>query len=251
LRVRASSQLPDYASMNSEPESLAKFNVDVHIAKGLSGWRLLYTRILEHIRPESVLEVGSGSPDFLQALEGCQRRVAVDGGDRWQQEFLESGIGFYNIDLDHDPLPELDPFQVSVCSDVFEHLLYPDRTLHMLRTLTTESGVLMSHVPNEFRLAKTLKIMLGRREAKYSHPHCDEYNHPHLRRFTRIGFKKFLEREFKYNLFVSDLRYGTLAGLINRVGIRVPYALEGGPTYLSTNSHNTFERLCRIKRALL
>ena len=237
--------------MNGEPDSLAKFNVDVHVPKGLSGWRLLYTRILEHLEPGSVIEVGSGSPDFLQALGGCTRRVAIDGGARWEKQFTDSGIDFYQVDLDKGAFPDLDPFEVSVCSDVFEHLMYPERTLHMLHKITADHGFLMSHVPNEFRLAKTVKIMLGRREAKYSHPHCEEFNHPHLRRFTRIGFEKFLQREFKYNLYVTDLRYDRLARLMNRVGIRMPYALEGGPTFLSSNSQETIEKLRRIKYAMI
>jgi hypothetical protein len=152
--------------MTTESGSLAKYNIDIHVPEGLVGWRLLYLRILEQIGPASVIEVGSGSPEFLQALKGCEKRAAIDGGERWQQQFEESGIDFYQLDLDHDPLPALTPYQVSVCSDVFEHLLYPQRTLEFLRRITASEGFLMSHVPNEFRLAKTVKVMLGVREAK-------------------------------------------------------------------------------------
>lgn len=234
--------------MEPSARSLAQFNIEAHVPKGLSGWRLLYVNILREIQPSSVLEVGSGSPEFLQSLEDCPRRVAIDGGDRWGDAFRASGIEFRQIDLDNDDLPAMEPFRVTVCSDVFEHLLYPDRTLKFLRSVTADTGFLIAHVPNEFRLQKTSKIMLGRREAKYSHPHCEEFNHPHFHRFTKIGFRKFLELEFRYNLFVSDLRYDRTVRILSMLGLGVPYALEGGPTFLSTNSEETFTRLKEVKR---
>lgn len=241
---------PERTAMTSQSRSQAEYNIEVHVPKGLVGWRSLYVRILGQTRPQSVIEIGSGSPEFLQALDTVRRRTAIDGGDRWKQAFLDSGIEFYKVDLDTDTFPALPRFDVSICSDVFEHLLYPARTLSFIRQVTADDGFLLSHVPNEFRLGRTLKIMLGRREAKYSHRHCEEYDHPHLRRFSKIGYEKFLAREFKYNLFLSDLRYGRSARLIDRLGLRVPYALEGGPTFASTNDESRFNDLRALKRAL-
>ena len=50
---------------------------------------------------------------------------------------------------------------------------------------------------------------------------------------------------------MSDLRYGKLASFISRIGVRVPYAIEGGPTFLSTNSRATFDELSGIKEKLV
>jgi hypothetical protein len=35
---------------------------------------------------------------------------------------------------------------------------------------------------------------------------------------------------------------------LKRLGIRVPYCLEGGPTYASTNDKNVFARLAELKK---
>ena len=237
--------------MDQKTQSVAQHNIDVHIPQGLRGWRYLYVSILKHVKPSSLLEVGSGSPEFLKAFNECPRRVAIDGGSRWAQDFLDSGVEFYMVDLDVDDYPTLEPFQVTICSDVFEHLLFPDRTLKFLAENTLEDGFMITHVPNEFHLKKTFRIMLGLQEAKYSHPHCEEYNNPHLHRFTKVGFKKFLQLEFPYNLFISDLRYDRLAKLLKILRIGVPYALEGGPTFMSTRSEETFKRLQSIKQKMM
>ena len=216
----------------------------------LSGWKGLYRRIIERLGVESIMEVGAGRGRILQAFPDCRRRIAVDVADDWLKEFQAAGIEFLRLDLDRDDLPQLQPVEISICSDVFEHLVHPARALRFLRVATSPAGLLISHVPNEFRLRRTLRIMLGLREATPTHPGFSEHNNPHLRRFTKIGFRRFLETEFRYNLFISDLRYGRTARFLRRLGLSVPYALEGGPTFLSTSSEATYLELQRLKGAL-
>jgi SAM-dependent methyltransferase len=237
--------------MNNRMESRnqAQYNVEIHRPKGMGGWRTLYLKFIHQLKPRFIVELGSGAPDFLRAVE-CERKVAIDAGNTWEAEFRKVGAEFVELDLDHDELPSLGSFDVAVCSDVLEHLLFPDRTLGYLHRLVGESGVLFSHVPNEFSLAKTAKIMLGLSESLYFHRHCEEYNDPHLHRFTRIGFEKFLSRYFKYNLFISDIRFNIAVRLLRFAGVPIPYALQGGPTFISTNNREKFATLRDIKERL-
>jgi hypothetical protein len=62
-----------------------------------------------------------------------------------------------------------------------------------------------------------------------------------------IGYRQFLARRFQYNLKLSDLRYGRLARLVRALGLGVPYCLQGGPTYASTNDPKVFARLDELK----
>lgn len=74
-------------------------------SKGIGGWRDLYLRFLR-TAPQP-------------------RKVAVDIGDRYAEDFRTSGIAFFQRDLDKDALTDLGGFDVAICSDVFEHLYDP------------------------------------------------------------------------------------------------------------------------------
>jgi 2-polyprenyl-3-methyl-5-hydroxy-6-metoxy-1,4-benzoquinol methylase len=154
------------------------------------------------------------------------------------------------LDFDKDSMPQLGTFDIAICSDVFEHLLYPDKTLYNIKTSLAKTGVLFSHVPNEFTFKKTLKIMFGTSESLYFHTTCKEYCDPHLHRFTKIGYEKFLKLHFKYNLFISDLKYSKKLKLLQFLHIPIPYAFQGGPTFISTNDQDTYNNLVNLKRKL-
>lgn len=230
--------------------TLAEFNRKVHVPKGVGGWRALYLKLIGEIDPESVLEVGSGDPAFLRAVSGVARRAAIDSGDRFQAAFEEAGCDFYSLDLDHDSLPDIGTFDVIVCSDVLEHLIYPRRTLDYIEQRLSPAGVLFSHVPNEFTLGQTVQIMLGRQGAMYFHRDCEEWENPHLRRFTDTGFRSLLGHYFPHSLKLTDLHYKGLSKSLARLGIEPPYCLQKGPTYASTRSEETFQELTRAKRSI-
>ncbi|MGQ3684448.1 MAG: class I SAM-dependent methyltransferase [Candidatus Loosdrechtia sp.] len=233
---------------NKPPQSIAEFNVAIHRSKGIGTWRTLYKHFLDKLNIDSIIEVGVGSLDFLKEISCC-RKVAMDAGNSLKEDFKSMDIEFIQADLDKSELPDPGMFDVAVCSDVFEHLIYPERTLKYIKDILKEHGFLFSHVPNEYRFLKTLSIMTGLSEGLYFHKHCEEYNDPHLRRFTKIGFEKFLKREFKYNLFIGDLRYGLVARMF-KIFHFIPYAVEGGPTFISTNDKVVFEQLRKIKNEL-
>lgn len=172
--------------------TLAEFNRQVHVPKGIGGWRALYLKLIREIEPGSVLEIGSGDPSFLTAVSNAARRAAIDSGDRFRADFAEAGCDFYSLDLDRDSLPDIGTFDVIVCSDVLEHLVYPKRTLDFVGERLSPAGVLFSHVPNEFTLRRTVQIMLGRHDAMYFHGDCREWENPHRRRFTDTGFRSLL-----------------------------------------------------------
>jgi SAM-dependent methyltransferase len=215
-------------------------------AKGVGGWRRLYLSFIEELAPYAVIELGAGAPEFLDQVEAA-RRIAVDVGRRYADEFRNRGIEFACRDLEKDGLDDLAPVDVAICSDVFEHLINPAAALDSIAGLMGEHGVLFSHVPNEYKLSHVLKVMLNARETVQFHGGAPEWEDPHFRRFSDIGYRQFLSRRFQYNLKLSDLRYGRLARLSRALGLGVPYCLQGGPTYASTNDPAIFARLSELK----
>jgi SAM-dependent methyltransferase len=176
--------------------------------------------------------------------------VAVDVGRRYAEDFASRGIEFACRDLEKDGLDDLGPVDVAICSDVFEHLINPAAALDRIADVLGESGILFSHVPNEYRLGHIVRVMLSRSETVLFHKGkgAHEWSDPHFRRFSDTGYRSFLSQRFAHNLKLSDLRYGWPARLVCRLGMAVPYCLQGGPTYASTNDPRIFERLIELKK---
>jgi SAM-dependent methyltransferase len=219
------------------------------VAKGIGGWRALYLRFIEALAPRAVLEVGAGTPDFLASLTAA-RRIAIDVGERFAPQFAAAGIEFLHADLEHDEITAVRDIDVAVCSDVFEHLLHPAAALDRIAQTLAPGGVLFSHVPNEFRLRHLARVAFGTHKSSEFHATSAEWDDPHLRRFTPTGFRRFLERRFTYNLPLSAMRHRGIARVIDALGAPVPYCLQGGPTFVSTNDAKAFERLRVLKRRL-
>ena len=218
-----------------------------HEAKGIGGWRSLYLSFIEDLAPSAVIELGAGAPEFLDRIE-AERRVAVDVGQHFAEAFRSRSIEFFCRDLEQDRLDDLGPVDVAICSDVFEHLVNPAAALDRIAELIGFRGVLFSHVPNEYRLGHIMKVMLDRGGTVQFHNGATEWDDPHFRRFSDIGYQRFLSRRFACNLKLSDLRYGRLARLVRTLGLGVPYCLQGGPTYASTNDPEVFKRLEELKK---
>ena len=223
-----------------------------HHAKPLSSWRKLYLELLEELAPGSVVEFGCGLVEFLARLPETVRRVGLDGNPGYAAEYAAAGIEFQAFDFDTEKPPvALEGFEVAVCSDVFEHLLYPQRLLGTIARALASDGLLLSHVPNEFRLRNLLPIMRGRAESVVYHTDTDEWTNPHLRRFTDHGYRRFLGLEFEYNLPLNRLKAPRIERRLSRVGLPVPFCLQGGPTYASTNSRETRDRIEKVVGGLL
>ncbi len=233
------------------PERLRELNVRTRHVKDLSGWRKLFLEVIERLQAKAVLDLGCGKPAFLARLPVDTRRVGVDGNPEYAPQFEQAGIEFHACDLNLAELPiPLEGFDVAVCSDVFEHLLFPLQTLGHLASALNDDGVLLSHVPNEFRFDRTLDAMLGRRNAVYFHHDCEEWTNPHVRRFTDLGFRAFLAERFAHSVLLTDLNPPKGARRLNRWRLPVPYCFQGGPTYASTNSDLVRDRLLEIRETL-
>lgn len=212
--------------------------------RGLGPWRSLYLQILSHMDATSILEAGAGSPAFLDACQ-IPNKTAVDIEDTHAEAFTSRGIAFRQKNLDFDDLSDLGAFSVIVCSDVFEHLQHPLLALTHLHGILLPEGLLFSHVPNEFALKKMIKIMLGKKTSVNFHTKNlpDEWNDPHIRRFTDIGYKKLLEQKFEHNIKITQFRYSRFTSFLHKLTMKIPYTLEKGPTYISTNSDSMAKKI--------
>jgi SAM-dependent methyltransferase len=80
--------------------------------------------------------------------------------------------------------PDCGKFDLIVFSEVIEHLaIAPEYTLALLRSLLTESGVLICTTPNPAEIAKRLQLLAGRNP--YERLRLHALNPGHIREYTR------------------------------------------------------------------
>ena len=211
-------------------------NFNYNKLKGLGSWRQLYIEILSKLPFKSIIEIGSGDPGFLSELNHFETRVGVDANPLLKGKYDALGVDFFCYDIESYDLENIGKFDVVVCSDVFEHLLNPLSLLMKIERLLNYDGILISHVPNEFDLYSMLKVMFAGKESVVWHKDSSEFDNPHLRRFTNTGYKKFLSECFKYNVSINSLLYGFPLKFLYKHDDYIPYCLQKGPTYISTNS---------------
>ena len=75
--------------------SLSKFQNEIHKLKS-DKWRNLYLKILNNIKLDKVLEIGSGSPEFLIKVK-ANSKFAFDGGIKFKEEFIKNNINFTKL----------------------------------------------------------------------------------------------------------------------------------------------------------
>lgn len=228
--------------------TLAKFQNEIHNLKS-NKWRNLYLKLLNNYKLDKVLEIGSGSPEFLNNIK-ANSKFAFDSGNKFKDHFIKNNINFTEIDLDHDQFPNYNNFDLVVSSDVFEHLIYPKKSLDFIHQALAPEGILISHVPNEFYFSSLIKILLGLKTANIFHNEISEYENPHLRRFTKKGYLEFLKTKFKYNIYLSDIYYNLVSKILSTLKIPVPFMLEPGPTFISTKSEETFLEFIKLKERI-
>lgn len=229
---------------------LKQYNA-LHAKKTIGGWRQLYLKILQNYHYATLIDFGAGHPEFLLSLPSRIHRMAVDGDSEYQEIFINAGIDFYQMDFDNKPLPaQIKNYDVAICSDVLEHVIDPERTLQYIGRSLSKTGMLISHVPNEFAWKKTITVMLGLSRSIYNHPCCQEWNHPHLHRFTDIGFKRLLKTQFTYHICFTHIKYSPAVKFLNKFKIPIPYTFQPGPVYISTNCFTTYQSVVKIIKKL-
>lgn len=101
---------------------------------------------------KTMLDAGCGTGHFIAAMARRFTDIKLYGADFSTEGLAVSkktapSAEFFMLDLYQ--LPENhDKYDIVVCSEVLEHLLYPDKALENLKQLTADGGKLLLTVPN-------------------------------------------------------------------------------------------------------
>ena len=232
--------------MDNFNKKLLKVNFENNLLKGEGSWRSLYSYLIKELSPKNLIEYGSGDPEFLKNIPDTIKRVAVDANKDLETLYKLNEIDFLAIDLENSDFISHENYEIAVCSDVFEHFLYPEKLLTTINDNLVYDGILISHVPNEFSIRSLLGICFNKKDSVVWHKGTKEWNNPHLRRFTDKGYQEFLSLKFAHNIRITDLKYTKVARYISLFGLP-PYPLQPGPTYISTNCEKKAKIINKLK----
>lgn len=111
-------------------------------------------RLVRGIRAERVLEIGAGDHSFIGSSAGHREWVRAD--------FAPPADVICDLNSDAAPLPFADrTFDLAICTQVLEHLLWPQHLLAEIRRVLAPGGALVASVPNIASLTYRVAFALG------------------------------------------------------------------------------------------
>ena len=113
--------------------------------------RIVLDMIREHAQPDStILDIGCSDGKILFQLEeeGYHNLYGLDIQERSKQSFVGSKIQYQACDVEREPIPFDNKFDIIVLSDVLEHLFSPQTLLYDLKPLLSPKGKIIFSFPN-------------------------------------------------------------------------------------------------------
>lgn len=137
-----------------------------------------------------VLDIGCGNGKFSIALKNKVKHctlVGVDSNKRALKDALDNGFDMvhHTFDFSNDTVSIEQKFDLIICKDVLEHILFPDNLAKNFSSLLKDDGHIIIAVPNHFSFYGRLKFLLTNNIDPWKYfPENNRWNFPHIRFFT-------------------------------------------------------------------
>lgn len=149
-----------------------------------------------------VLDVGCGDGTTLSLLKkyyGPFQALGFDISKRAVQAARSKGIDAL-VHNAEDPFPFRDNFfDVVICSEVLEHLIFPDRCIREIYRVLKSEGIAIFSIPNLGFIKNRLKLLLGISPCEQGRFCRSE----HLHYWTCNSFRLFLK---KYGFLILTIK---------------------------------------------
>lgn len=185
---------------------------------------LLRAKIIEKMLPEKigkVLDVGCGDGTTLNYISSKREYEELHGieiSEKAAKIAKSKGIKCEICNAE-DKLPyESEYFDTIICSEVLEHLIFPERVLKEIYRVAKRNATIILSVPNTGYIKYRLKLLAGLspfEQGRYS-------STEHLHFWTKESFQKFL----KYNGFEIIEIKGNIGPKIKHLSYYFPSLLS-------------------------
>jgi SAM-dependent methyltransferase len=200
-------------------------------------WKVRLRKLLKHARRGNLLDVGTGTGQFLKVAKPFFHSVT---GTEVSQSALSIAKEKYNLDLAQGELEECDlpqnSFDTITLFHVLEHVPDPRRTIALCRDLLTKDGTLVVCVPNDM-LAWTSKIKIAGKRLG-------------LRAFEKFSPRVGVPRAFSSSeVHLSHFSPPVLRRCLNQAGLTVieesldPYFAAAGIRWALHSAYYAVHRL--------
>lgn len=169
----------------------------------------IFEHILGRNKTKSILDLGCGNGFFTKYFKKYEdkRIVGVDGSIYGLKQALLAGFDecWQVKDFNHDAIELNEKFDLIICKDVLEHLLFPDNFLKNAIKHLADDGRMLVQVPNHFPLFYRLKFLFTSNiDTQLYFTDAKEWNYPHIRFFSDNGMRDLftslnLEVEMSYS----------------------------------------------------
>jgi 2-polyprenyl-3-methyl-5-hydroxy-6-metoxy-1,4-benzoquinol methylase len=194
-----------------------------------------------------VLEIGCGEGGFSSAVK------QQFGAECWAVEYVPDVAATAALVLDRVLVGDVDAhiddlpdgyFDVIVCNDVLEHLVYPWVTLERLRPKLCAGGVVVASIPNIRHLPALAKIVCGK---DFPQEDSGIFDRTHLRWFTKKSIQRMFDQAGYEMVSMTGLQaqsygwavFAVLTGGFFWDGLSVQYACVARPVVVERRSRRT------------
>jgi len=141
-------------------------------------------------RPLVILDVGCGNGWLMAPFAGGNEVYGLDISEANVNKARKKGIKARLHDVE-TPFPFVQNFfDVVVCSEVLEHLFFPEGVLREINRVLKSGGLCIITVPNLYSLRNRFKMLVGRNCSYVEYPQ----NKEHIRHYSISGMKALLRK---------------------------------------------------------
>jgi len=143
-----------------------------------------------------ILEVGCGEGVFCSALKRADREIwGVEMNPNAAQKATEVCQFVLEGDFNsiYDQLPK-NEFDCIIFNDVLEHIYAPWETIHLVKSLLSTNGVLVTSIPNFRYIDNLITEILFRKDFRYK-PEGGILDDTHIRFFTSKSMLRMFQEQ--------------------------------------------------------
>ncbi len=120
--------------------------------------------ILNHITSihPKILDIGCGSGELLKRMPFNYDYIGIDDKQDVLNDIQRLGALTIKLDIENNPIPLQEKFDVVICTEVLEHMKFPEKILSEIQELVKDNGVVIISLPNEYTLWCRLGVIFGK-----------------------------------------------------------------------------------------
>ncbi len=162
--------------------------------------------VLHHINNKNakILDIGCGSGALLKRLPTNIDYVGIDDKQDVLDDIRRLGARTMQLDIENNPIKPHENFDVVICTEVLEHMKFPEKILSEIQTLVKDVGVVIISLPNEYTLWCRLGVIFGKGIDYQGLTSNDHHKHfPTIQQSKEIVEKYFDILHIKYRTHID------------------------------------------------